>query len=363
MTELRTSRMGWEKELAPVYILGIETSCDETAAAVVRDGEVAVSNIIASQISIHRRYGGVVPEVASRQHLEKITDVVEAALTGAGLCLADLSGVAVTVGPGLIGALLVGVAAAKAYAYALKIPLLPVHHLEAHLFANFLTHPELEPPLVTLIVSGGHTSLVLVRERLAYEILGATRDDAAGEAFDKVARLLGLPYPGGPNLDVLATGGDPRAIAFPRAWLGGNSLDFSFSGLKTAVRNYLIHDHAARPEDVAASFQAAVAEVLVEKLLTAARTTGVGQIALAGGVAANSAIRSLLLSRAKEEALACFIPPRELCTDNAAMVACAGYHYFLAQRHAPLEQEAFANYPLVPRTDSFPRRHALLTEQ
>jgi N6-L-threonylcarbamoyladenine synthase len=341
--------------LALVYILGIETSCDETAAAVVRDGEAVVSNIIDSQINIHRQYGGVVPEVASRQHLEKITDVVEAALTGAGLSFADLSGVAVTVGPGLIGALLVGVAAAKAYAYALQIPLLAVHHLEAHLFANFLTYPELEPPLITLIVSGGHTSLVLVREHLVYEMLGATRDDAAGEAFDKVARLLGLPYPGGPNLEAMATGGDPRAIAFPRAWLGENSLDFSFSGLKTSVQNYLKRDSMARPEDVAASFQAAVAEVLVEKLLAAARVAGVGQIALAGGVAANSAIRSLLLSRAKEEALACFIPPKDLCTDNAAMVACAGYRYFLAQRFAPLEQEAFANHPLVPlTTDDYP---------
>jgi N6-L-threonylcarbamoyladenine synthase len=331
----------------PVYILGIETSCDETAAAVVRDGVAVVSNVIASQIDIHRQYGGVVPEVASRQHLEKITDVVDAALAGAGLSFADLSGVAVTVGPGLIGALLVGVAAAKAYAYAQKIPLMAVHHLEAHLFANFLTYPELEPPLIVLIVSGGHTSLVLVRERLVYEMLGSTRDDAAGEAFDKVARLLGLPYPGGPNLEVLAAGGDPGAIAFPRAWLGANSLDFSFSGLKTAVQNYLKKEKSARPADVAASFQAAVAEVLVEKAITAARITGVSRIALAGGVAANSTVRSLLLSRAGEEALTCFIPPKELCTDNAAMVACTGYYYFLDQRFAPLEQEAFANYPLI----------------
>ncbi len=333
--------------MVPVYILGIETSCDETAAAVVRDGEAVVSNVIASQIDIHRQYGGVVPEVASRQHLEKITEVVEAALAGAGLSFADLSGVAVTVGPGLIGALLVGVAAAKAYAYAQRIPLLAVHHLEAHLYANFLADPELEPPLVTLIASGGHTSLVLVREHLSYEILGATRDDAAGEAFDKVARLLGLPYPGGPNLEILASGGDSRAITFPRAWLGDHSLDFSFSGLKTAVQNYLKHHQTARPDDVAASFQAAVAEVLVEKTLAAARLAGVRQIALAGGVAANAAIRSLLLSRAGEEALACFIPPKDLCTDNAAMVACVGYRYFLARRHAPLAQEAFANYPLV----------------
>jgi N6-L-threonylcarbamoyladenine synthase len=333
--------------LLPVYILGIETSCDETAAAVVRDGEAVASNVIASQIDIHRRYGGVVPEVASRQHLEKVTGVVEAALAGAGLGFADLSGVAVTAGPGLIGALLVGVAAAKAYAYALQVPLLAVHHLEAHLYANFLVNPALEPPLVALIVSGGHTSLVLVRQHLVYEMLGATRDDAAGEAFDKVARLLGLPYPGGPNLEALAAGGDPRAVAFPRAWLGEKSLDFSFSGLKTAVQNYLRRDGAARPEDVAASFQAAVAEVLVEKTVAAARISGVGQIGLAGGVAANSAVRSLMLQRAEQEGLACFMPPRELCTDNAAMVACAGYRYFLARRFAPLEQEAYASYPLV----------------
>lgn len=305
------------------------------------------SNVIASQIDIHRRYGGVVPEVASRQHLEKVTGVVEAALAGAGLGFADLSGVAVTAGPGLIGALLVGVAAAKAYAYALQVPLLAVHHLEAHLYANFLVNPALEPPLVALIVSGGHTSLVLVRQHLVYEMLGATRDDAAGEAFDKVARLLGLPYPGGPNLEALAAGGDPRAVAFPRAWLGEKSLDFSFSGLKTAVQNYLRRDGAARPEDVAASFQAAVAEVLVEKTVAAARISGVGQIGLAGGVAANSAVRSLMLQRAEQEGLACFMPPRELCTDNAAMVACAGYRYFLARRFAPLEQEAYASYPLV----------------
>lgn len=332
--------------MLPVYILGIETSCDETAAAVVRDGEAVASNVIASQIDIHRRYGGVVPEVASRQHLAKVTDVVEAALAGAGLGFADLSGIAVTVGPGLIGALLVGVAAAKAYAYALQIPLLAVHHLEAHLYANFLACPTLEPPLITLIVSGGHTSLALVREHLVYEMLGATRDDAAGEAFDKVARLLGLPYPGGPSLEALAAGGDPRAVAFPRAWLGENSLDFSFSGLKTAVQNYLRRDGAARPEDVAASFQAAVAEVLVEKTLAAARISGVGRIGLAGGVAANSAVRSLLLLRAEQEGFDCYMPPRELCTDNAAMVACAGYRYFLARRFAPLEQEAYASYSL-----------------
>ena len=221
------------------WMLGIETSCDETSAAVVRDGSYVASNVVASQIAIHRQYGGVVPEVASRQHLEKITYVVEKAINDAGLGFHDLDGVAVTVGPGLIGALLVGVAAAKAYSYALKRPLVPIHHLEAHLYANFLAHPELTPPLVCLVVSGGHTSLIFLKNHLEYEILGATRDDAAGEAFDKIARVLGLPYPGGPALEELARQGDPQAVHFPRAWLGKNSLEFSFSGLKTAVLNYL----------------------------------------------------------------------------------------------------------------------------
>lgn len=333
--------------MAPVNILGIETSCDETAAAVVRDGEFIASNIVASQIAIHRRYGGVIPEVASRRHLESMTSVVAEALTVAGIGFSDVHGVAVTVGPGLIGALLVGVAAAKAYAYAIRVPLLAVHHLEAHLYANWFAYPDLKPPLIALIISGGHTNLVLVRQHLEYEMLGATRDDAAGEAFDKVARMLGLPYPGGPNLEEMARSGDPGAIAFPRPWLGADSLEFSFSGLKTAVQNYLRRDRKGRREDVAASFQAAVAEVLVEKTLTAARLHRVDQIALAGGVAANAAIRSLLLAKAAQAGARCFFPPKELCTDNAAMVACAGYYYYRAQRFAPLEQEAFANYPLV----------------
>lgn len=333
------------------WMLGIETSCDETSAAVVRDGSYVASNVVASQIAIHRQYGGVVPEVASRQHLEKITYVVEKAINDAGLGFHDLDGVAVTVGPGLIGALLVGVAAAKAYSYALKRPLVPIHHLEAHLYANFLAHPELTPPLVCLVVSGGHTSLIFLKNHLEYEILGATRDDAAGEAFDKIARVLGLPYPGGPALEELARQGDPRAVHFPRAWLGKNSLEFSFSGLKTAVLNYLKSNSEEENKhllpDVAASFQAAVVEVLVEKTILAAKLGGVRDVCLAGGVAANSTLRELFKQKAGQEGLKFYFPEKKLCTDNAAMVACAGYYHYLAGDFASLNQEACANYPLI----------------
>jgi N6-L-threonylcarbamoyladenine synthase len=332
-------------------ILGIETSCYETSASVVRDGRFVVSNVVASQIAIHRQYGGVVPEVASRQHLEKITYVVEKALNDAGLGFNDLDGIAVTVGPGLIGALLVGVAAAKAYSYALRIPLIPVHHLEAHLYANFLAHKELAPPLICLVVSGGHASLILLKNHLEYEILGATRDDAAGEAFDKIARVLGLPYPGGPALEELAREGDPQAVHFPRAWLGKDSLEFSFSGLKTAVLNYLKNNCEEGKEsflpDVAASFQAAVIEVLVEKTIMAAKKSGVPDVCLAGGVAANSTLRELFKQKAGQEGLRFYFPDKILCTDNAAMVACAGYYHYLAGDFAPLTQEACANHPLI----------------
>ena len=333
------------------WILGIETSCDETSAAVIGDGSIIASNVISSQIAVHRQYGGVVPEVASRQHLERITDVVEKALQDAGIGFGDLDGIAVTVGPGLIGALLVGVAAAKAYSYYLQKPLLPVHHLEAHLYANFLAHQDLKPPFICLVVSGGHTSLVLLKNHLEYEILGATRDDAAGEAFDKIARVLGLPYPGGPALEELASHGDPEAINFPRAWLGENSLEFSFSGLRTAVLNYLkgCEKEGVSPNfpDVAAAFQAAVVEVLMEKTISAAKQTGINDLCLAGGVAANSTLRRLFQKRAEEEGLSFYYPEKILCTDNAAMVACAGYYHYLAGHFAPLKQEACANYPLT----------------
>lgn len=333
------------------WILGIETSCDETSASIVRDGNYIASNIVASQIPIHRQYGGVVPEVASRQHLEKITYVVDKAVDDAGLGLDDLDGVAVTVGPGLIGALLVGVAAAKAYAYALHVPLIPVHHLEAHLYANFLSNTELVPPLLCLVVSGGHTSLILLKDHLEYEIMGTTRDDAAGEAFDKVARVLGLPYPGGPALEKLASQGDPQAVRFPRAWLSKDSLEFSFSGLKTAVMNYLRdkqgNEKAVSLPDVAASFQAAVVEVLVVKTMQAAKRSGVRDVCLAGGVAANSTLRQQFQREADQEGLRFYFPEKKLCTDNAAMVACAGYFHYLAGEFGTLDQEASANYPLI----------------
>lgn len=333
------------------WILGIETSCDETSASVVRDGNYIASNIVASQIPIHRQYGGVVPEVASRQHLEKITYVVDKAVDDAGLGLDDIDGVAVTVGPGLIGALLVGVAAAKAYSYALNIPLIPVHHLEAHLYANFLSHTELIPPLLCLVVSGGHTSLILLKDHLEYEIMGTTRDDAAGEAFDKIARVLGLPYPGGPSLEKLASQGNPQAVHFPRAWLDKNSLEFSFSGLKTAVLNYLKNNQengmAVSLPDVAASFQAAVVEVLVVKTLLAAKMSGVRDVCLAGGVAANSTLRELFQRKAEQEDIKFYFPEKKFCTDNAAMVACAGYYHYKAGHIGTLAQEAYANYPLI----------------
>lgn len=333
------------------WILGIETSCDETSASVVRDGSYIASNIVASQIPIHRQYGGVVPEVASRQHLENITYVVNKAVDDAGLGLDDIDGVAVTVGPGLIGALLVGVAAAKAYSYALNIPLIPVHHLEAHLYANFLSHTELIPPLLCLVVSGGHTSLILLKDHLEYEIMGTTRDDAAGEAFDKIARVLGLPYPGGPALEKLASQGNPQSVHFPRAWLNKNSLEFSFSGLKTAVLNYLKNNQengmAVSLPDVAASFQAAVVEVLVVKTLLAAKMSGVRDVCLAGGVAANSTLRELFQRKAEQQDIKFYFPEKKFCTDNAAMVACAGYYHYKAGHIGTLAQEAYANYPLI----------------
>lgn len=337
----------------PISILGIETSCDETAAAVVRNGKLVLSNVVASQVDIHQQYGGVVPEVASRKHLENITYVVEEALQKAGIGFSDLSGIAVTIGPGLVGALLVGVASAKAYTYALQIPLLVANHLEAHIYANFLVHSLLTPPLVCLVVSGGHTNLVLVREHLNYELLGSTRDDAAGEAFDKTARVLELSYPGGPVIEELARFGDPGAISFPRAWLGEGSLDFSFSGLKTAVINYLrrAREKGMEPklEDVAASFQAAIIDVLVEKIIRAVRVTGVEQAALAGGVAANASLRNLFRKRAEQEGIRFYFPPKELCTDNAAMVACVGYYHYRESRFALLTQGAFGYYPIISK--------------
>ncbi len=318
-----------------MLLLGIETSCDDTAAAVVADGRVVESNVLASQDEFHRQYGGVVPEIASRRHAEMLGSVIELALTKAGRGFDALDGVAVTCGPGLAGSLVVGVAAAQAIAFARGLPAYAVNHLHGHLFANYLENPDApdqappQTPFICLIVSGGHTDLIHVESPGRHHIIGRTLDDAAGEAYDKVARLLGLGFPGGPALDALARSGDPRAFDFPRSLLSDGSYDFSFSGLKTAVRYHLdAHpDHvASRAADVAASFQAAVVDVLCVKTLRAAETFGVSTVALAGGVSANSALRAELRRRGQEKGLRVLVPPLAYCTDNAAMIAAAAYY-------------------------------------
>ncbi|RZT12994.1 MULTISPECIES: tRNA (adenosine(37)-N6)-threonylcarbamoyltransferase complex transferase subunit TsaD [Fictibacillus] len=307
-------------------ILAIETSCDETAVAIVKNGTELLANIVASQIESHKRFGGVVPEVASRHHVEQITIVIDEALIKAELEPVDLTAVAVTEGPGLVGALLIGVNAAKAFAFAHGLPLVPVHHIAGHIYANRLVK-EMTFPLLSLIVSGGHTELVLMEEHGTFKVIGETRDDAAGEAYDKVARTLNMPYPGGPHIDKLAQEGEPN-IDLPRAWLEPESLDFSFSGLKSAVIN-TVHNATQRgevikPEDLAASFQASVVDVLVEKTFRAAEQNGVKQVLLAGGVAANKGLRKALEERFNNTGYDLVIPPLHLCTDNAAMIAAAG---------------------------------------
>ncbi|MFZ5873404.1 MAG: tRNA (adenosine(37)-N6)-threonylcarbamoyltransferase complex transferase subunit TsaD [Bacillota bacterium] len=333
-----------------VILLGVETSCDETSAAVVENGHLVRSNIIASQFDLHGKFGGVVPEVASRRHLENINPVIRQALDEAGVSFRELDGVAVTYGPGLAGSLLVGLMAAKTVAYALDIPLFGINHLEAHIYANFLVEPDLPLPLLCLIVSGGHTDLVLITRLGAYRLLGRTRDDAAGEAFDKVARVLELGYPGGPLIEKLAENGDPEAIPFPRAYLEEGTLDFSFSGLKTAVINYL---NRARREgrkvaeaDVAAGFQQAVVDVLVSKVLAAARVHRPARVLLAGGVAANRVLAAELSRRAAADGFGVTVPPPVYCTDNAAMVACAGYYRYLQGDSSPLTLNALAGLGL-----------------
>ncbi|MCL1632864.1 tRNA (adenosine(37)-N6)-threonylcarbamoyltransferase complex transferase subunit TsaD [Sporolactobacillus sp. CPB3-1] len=319
-------------------ILGIETSCDETAAAVVENGTVIRSNAVSSQIDIHRRFGGVVPEVASRHHVDQITVICEEALNQSGITWEDLDAIAVTQGPGLIGALLVGVNGAKALAYVHGLPLVPVHHITGHIYANRFVH-ELEFPLIALVVSGGHTELVSMKEHGSYEVIGTTRDDAAGEAFDKVARTLGLPYPGGPEIDRMAQGGRP-SIDFPRAWLEEGSLDFSFSGLKSAVINYVHNEqqrgHELNSTDIAASFQESVSEVLVKKTMYAAKQMRARQILVAGGVSANSKVRSEMEKAARAQGIPLVIPPLSLCTDNAAMIAASGTIGFLKGARADL---------------------------
>ena len=341
------------KESKDVTILAIESSCDETAAAVVRNGREVLSNVISSQIDLHKLYGGVVPEIASRKHIEKINQVIEEALKEAGKTLDDIDAIGVTYGPGLVGALLVGVAAAKAIAWARKIPLVGVHHIEGHISANYIEHPDLEPPFLCLVASGGHTHLVKVEDYGKYEILGRTRDDAAGEAYDKVARAIGLGYPGGPKIDKLAKEGNKEAIHFPRAFMEDAPYDFSFSGLKSAVLNYLNGCEMKHQEinraDVAASFQQAVVDVLTDNSVRAAKAYGCKKLALAGGVASNSSLRENMQRVASEQGLQFYYPSPIFCTDNAAMIGVAGYHNYMVGIRDGLDLNAIPNLKIGER--------------
>lgn len=334
-----------------VLILAIESSCDETAASVVENGRTVLSNIISSQIEIHKEFGGVVPEVASRKHIENITDVVSEALTEANVTPDEIDAIAVTYGPGLVGALLVGVNFAKGLSYAWNKPLIGVNHIEGHISANFIEEKNLEPPFICLVASGGHTHLVNVKNYGEYEILGKTRDDAAGEAFDKIARAIGLGYPGGPLIDTAAKEGNKDAIKFPRVVIDDETLDFSFSGLKSAVLNY-IHNTEQKNEkivveDVAASFQEAVVEVLVMKTMKAAKMKNSNIIALAGGVASNSRLRNMMQEECLKHNYKFTKPSPILCTDNAAMIGCAGYYKFLNNQFANASLNAKPNLELA----------------
>lgn len=321
--------MAEEKE---TLILAIETSCDETAAAVVKNGREVLSNIIYSQINLHEVYGGVVPEIASRKHIEKISQVVQAAFDKAGKKLTDMSAIAVTYGPGLVGPLLIGVSFAKSLSFAAGMPLVGVHHIEGHISANYIEHGDLEPPFACLVASGGHSHLVAVKDYGAYEVIGRTRDDAAGEAFDKVARAIGLGYPGGPKIDRISRCGNPEAIHFPRAKVVESAYDFSFSGLKSAVLNYLngcrMRGEEICQADVAASFQKAVVDVLVEHSMAAVKEYGFAKFAIAGGVASNSSLRAAFAAACEKEKTAFYHPSPVFCTDNAAMIGTAGYYEF-----------------------------------
>ena len=339
-----------------MYILGIESSCDDTCAAVVKDGRKLLSNCVASSAAEQNLYGGVVPEIASRRHIEHISQVARAALDEAGTALDEIGGVAVTFAPGLIGAVLVGLNFAKGLALSAQKPLIPVHHLRGHIAALYLTHPELEPPFLCLVASGGHSHIVRVQDYTHFEVLGRTVDDAAGEAFDKVARVLGLGYPGGPALEALAREGDPHAFSFHAGFNDKPTFDFSFSGLKTAVIN-LVHTAQQRGEtlcaaDVAASFQHAVVETLAEKSVRAAVESGTGTLALAGGVSANRALRSAMQRRAEEAGLRFCCPEFRFCTDNAAMIACAGHYALMAGQLSPLSLNAVPSLALAPEVSA-----------
>jgi len=331
-------------------ILAIESSCDETAAAVVLDGREARSNVISSQIDIHKAYGGVVPEIASRHHLENVNWVCQKALDDAGATMDEIDAIGVTYGPGLVGALLIGLATAKAYALATGKPLIGVHHIQGHICANFIEHTDLEPPFMALVISGGHTNIVEVTDYNELRVLGGTRDDAAGEAYDKVARVLGLGYPGGPLIDKIAKEGNPEAVEFKRVFLEKDSFDFSFSGIKTGVLNYVNSEKQAGREintaDIAASFQQAVLDVVVAKTVGAALQLGKDKIVMAGGVAANSKLRAMLQEECDRHGLALYHPSPILCTDNAAMIGCAAYYKYRAQGPDDLTLDAIPNLPL-----------------
>lgn len=336
-----------------ILILSIESSCDETAAAVVKNGREVLSNVISSQIELHKLYGGVVPEIASRKHIEKINQVIEEALSAADVTLDELDAIGVTYGPGLVGALLVGVAEAKAISYARNIPLVGVHHIEGHISANYIENIDLEPPFMCLIVSGGHTHLVAVQDYGVYKIIGRTRDDAAGEAFDKVARSIGLGYPGGPKIDKLSKEGNADAIKFPKARIEGAPYDFSFSGLKSAVLNYLngckMKNEKIITADVAASFQKAVIDVLIEHSILAAKEYGYKKLALAGGVASNSALRSAMAASCEKNNIQLYHPSPIFCTDNAAMIGVAAYYEFIKGTRHGLDLNAVPNLKLGER--------------
>lgn len=340
-------------ETKDVLILAIESSCDETAAAVVKNGREVLSNVISSQIELHKLYGGVVPEIASRKHIEKINQVIEEALEEANVTLDDVDAIGVTYGPGLVGALLVGVAEAKAIAYAKRKPLIGVHHIEGHISANFIENKELEPPFICLVVSGGHTHLVCVKDYGEYEIIGRTRDDAAGEAFDKVARAIGLGYPGGPKIDKLSKEGNPDAITFPKAHINDAPYDFSFSGVKSAVLNYIngcqMKGETFNQADVAASFQKAVTEVLVENAMRAVDEYDMKKLAIAGGVASNSTLRQAMKDACEKKEIEFYYPSPIFCTDNAAMIGVAAYYEYLKGTRHGWDLNAMPNLKLGER--------------